>query len=124
MKKSVYYFEISRFGRATILVAASFVLFSGCSKKGANPEVLATVGNREITINDFKQEMEWRKQNERSLPAKEILLGEMIARELALQKAKSLGLEKDPDVQRTYQDILRSKLKERELGPRVAAVKV
>jgi parvulin-like peptidyl-prolyl isomerase len=82
------------------------------------------VGNREITAADFKQEVEWRKQNERPLPDKEILLGEMISRELALQKAKALGLEKDRDVQRTYEDILTSKLRERELVSRVSAVKV
>lgn len=123
MKKSVFQFEVSRICCVT-LVAATASIFSGCAKNAANSEALATVGNRQITISDFKEEIEWRKQNERPLPAKEILLGEMIARELALQKARALGLEKDRDVQRTYEDILTSKLKERELASRVNAVKV
>lgn len=124
MKKFVSYFEASRFCRTTILVAAMVSFFSACSKKEVNPEVLAKVGKREITISDFKQEVEWRKQNERPVPNKEILLGEMISRELTLQKAKALGLEKDFDVQRTYEDILASKLREGELATRVASVKV
>jgi len=124
MKRFVSYFETRRIGCATILIAATVAIFSGCSEKKANPDVLAKVGNREITVSDFKAEIEWRKQNERALPDKEVLLGEMISRELALQKARSLGLEKDRDVQRTYEEILASKLKERELAARLAAVKI
>jgi parvulin-like peptidyl-prolyl isomerase len=124
MNPIVFHFNASRFCRATILVASAAVIFSGCSEKKTNPDVVATVGNREITVADFKQEIEWRRQNERPLPDKEVLLGEMISRELSLQKAKALGLEKDRDVQRTYEDILASKLRERELAARLTAVKV
>ena len=42
--------------------------------------------------------LEWRKQTGRNLPDKEVLLGEMISRELAVQKARALGLEKDPEM--------------------------
>lgn len=124
MTKSVFHKASCRFACATILVVAAALVFSGCSEKKTNPDVLATVGTHEITIADFNEEIAWRQRTGRSLPEKDVLLGEMISRELSVQKAKSLGLEKDRDVQRTYDDILASRLRERELAARIDAVKV
>lgn len=120
MKK--FQFNSNGFYCATILLA--MVIFAGCSKKEANPDVLATVGKHEITVSDFNEEIAWRKKTGRSLPDKDALLAEMISRELSVQKAKSLGLDKSREVRRTYEEILASQLREQELASRIAALKV
>jgi parvulin-like peptidyl-prolyl isomerase len=107
-------------------LAAAAMLFSGCSQKVAAPDanVLATVGTTRITLDDFNREIAWRKQNERKIPGKEELLAEMISRELSLQKARSLGLEKDADLQRAYGDMLVAKVREKELSKAMASIQV
>jgi peptidyl-prolyl cis-trans isomerase C len=99
-------------------------LFSGRAPKSQGPAVLAKVGAREIAIEDFQQEVAWRRQNGRPVPDKAMLLEEMIARELRVQKARVAGLEHDPGVRRTYEDILAAKIEQRELMPLLEAAEV
>jgi peptidyl-prolyl cis-trans isomerase C len=105
------------------VVLLAMVVLNGCSPKRAG-EVLARVGDTVITTEDFKQEVQWRVAHNAALPEKGALLDEMVSRELALQKAKALGLEKSFDVQRTYQEMLVGELKDRELMPKVEAATV
>ena len=103
-----------------LALGASLGLLAGCAKKSApDPSVLARVGPREIRVADLKQEMEWRQKNRRPVPDAPALLEEMVAQELMLQRARAAGLEKDSEVQRAYRNVLITKIKERELTPRV-----
>jgi peptidyl-prolyl cis-trans isomerase C len=97
--------------------------FNGCSPKQTS-DVLARVGDRVITTDDFKNEVQWRLGHHHPLPERTVLLDEMVARELALQKAKALGLQNDADVQRGYDDMLVGELKDHELLPQVESAKV
>src|SRR5437870_866927 len=110
-------------GLAAVL-ALAMLLTSGCKPKATAPNVLARVGSREIRVEDFKKEVEWRIKNQRPLPDKQSLLEEMISRELLLQKARAAGLEDDPDVRHSYESLLAGKLRERLLTPRIDALKV
>ena len=111
--------------RLVLLAAlgAALVLGVGCKAKVTAPDLLAKVGSREIRVEDFKRELEWRRKNHRPLPDKEALLEEMITRELLVQKARAAGLENDPDVRRSHESLLASKIQEREMTPRLDAVK-
>jgi hypothetical protein len=104
------------------VLALAGLLVSSCSEK-PKPAVLATVGNANITLQDFQREVEWRTKNQYSLPEKQALLDEMIARELRLQKARSLGLDQDADLRRHYDSLLIAKLEQRELKPRLDELK-
>jgi peptidyl-prolyl cis-trans isomerase C len=106
-----------------MVATVATVALSGCSPKRSG-EVLARVGNTVITTDDFKHEMQWRLDHSRPLPEKSALLEEMIAHELALQKVQALGLEKDFNVQRNYQELLVGELRDRELAPKLTNVKV
>ena len=110
-------------GLAAVL-ALVMLLTSGCQPKATAPNLLAKVGSHEIRVEDFKREMEWRIKNQRPLPDKQSLLEEMISRELLLQKARAAGLEDDPDVRHSYENLLAGKLRERLLTPRIDALKV
>lgn len=95
----------------------------GCSPKRSG-EVLARVGDSVITSDDFKKEVQWRLAHNRSLPEKSVLLEEMVAREISVQKAKALGLDTNYDVQQTYREMLAGEVKDRELTPKVEGVKI
>lgn len=105
-----------------VLVLASLVGF-GCKKAGTS-SVLASVGPRQISIDDFRKEVERRQALRQPLPEREALLEEMINHEALLQRARQAGLEQDPTVQREIQVLLISRLRERDQASRLAAVKV
>lgn len=103
------------------LALAAFV--AACGKKPTGM-VLATVGDRKITIEDFRKEVERRVQARRPIPDKATLLHEMVTYEAMLQRAGAAGLADDPEVRREVNNILISRLQERELTPRLEAVNV
>jgi parvulin-like peptidyl-prolyl isomerase len=105
------------------MVIAFVAAVSGCSPTRSG-DVLARVGDNVITTDDFKNEVQWRLSHHRPLPDKTALLEEMVGRELALQKAKALGLQTNSDVQRNYNDILIGELKDQDLVPKVESVEV
>jgi parvulin-like peptidyl-prolyl isomerase len=105
---------------AALAVAA---IFSGCSKKPA-ADVLARVGDTEITVADFKLEYERRQANRQALPDRQVLLDQLIDRETFLQQARAAGLDKSADVRRACEDILIGKLKDTQLTPKISAATV
>lgn len=107
----------------TALAAAAGILAAGCSpKKSAN--VLARVGDRDITVEDFQAELKFRTANRQPVPDRQALLEQMIARETLVQQARAAGLANAADVRRTVDDVLIAKLKATRLAPQLDAVKV
>jgi len=105
------------------LMALAAVLASGCGKK-SGPDVLARVGGQVITVDDFKAELQRRSANRQTLPDRQTLLEEMIARAALVERARAAGLDQAADVRRTVDDVLIAKLKEAELEPKLDALKV
>lgn len=108
---------------AVCAVLTALALVAGCGKKSA-PDVLARVGEQAITVEDFKAELERRLANRQPVPDRQVLLEEMIDRAALVQRARAAGLDQAADVHRTFEDVLIAKLKETELDPQLAAVKV
>jgi len=106
---------------ALLASAAAIGFLGGCSRPAPHAAVLAKVGNREITADDFEREVQRYTRNGQALPDKQALLDDLIARELRVQKAIALGLNKDPEVERGYQILLASKLEQLELMPKLEA---
>ena len=119
------FLRISAFGfrisAALLLISA---LLPACSKKSVGPNVLARVGAREITVEDFERELQWYEKSRRPMPDREALLEQMISRELRLQKAKASGLENDPDVRRRYEAILAGRVDDLQLKPQLEQLTV
>jgi PPIC-type PPIASE domain len=116
---------LARLGPTAIACGVVFLLVSGCSRQTVpSSEVLAKVGQHEITLKDFEREIQWRRDARLPLPGRQQLLNEMINRELHLQKARAEGLENNFDVRRRYEDILARAVEKRDLMPRLAAVRV
>ncbi len=83
-------------------------------KTGANPagssEVVARVGNVEITVADFESQLSQQNPMFRARfntpEQKKRLLDGLVEREVLAQEAKRLGLEKDPEVQGAVKRIM------------------
>lgn len=72
-------------------IALAAFLITGCAKKPDKSQIIAQVNNYQVTINDFCQEAAM------SIPtaSKEQVLQDIIAKELLLQQAQKMDLDKD-----------------------------
>jgi peptidyl-prolyl cis-trans isomerase C len=102
---------------------AAFLLVS-CGQPEKPEVILAQVGEHRITAADFMNEVERRTASGRPVPYKETLLDEMIQRQALLQRVKSSGLHQESEIKREIDNLLIGKFLERELSPRVGAVRV
>jgi hypothetical protein len=78
-----------------------------------NKEVIAKVGQFEITKNEFEREMHYRGGDNLSALNKKALLEEMISKKLLLNQAYELGLPQERVIQREYNHLLIGKIRER-----------
>lgn len=105
-----------------LFFSATHFLFAQQNRAGDT--VVATVGAKKITLDDFNK-----KYNEVSAqaiinkPTKELFLEDLVRYEVGLQEAKKKGLEKDPYVQERFNQELYKIYLERELGKRVENIK-
>jgi len=104
----------------TVVVALAL---AGCSEK-IPADVLAKVGTHEIRTADLQREAERRRKLGRGVPEKKALLQEMVQYEALIQRAKSAGLDKDPQVARELGNLLVAKLLEQEVTTQLEKVTV
>jgi peptidyl-prolyl cis-trans isomerase C len=90
------------------LLCAAIAALSACQKRSEvadNSATLATINNQKITETELKHYMQLRQASKDPVidPAKErkAVLEEMIDRALLAQRAETIGVDKDPDVQYT-----------------------
>lgn len=97
-------------------------LFSSSSFAQAN--VLATVGNKTITIEDFNRKFNEVKAQASNPPTKEQFLEDLIRYSVGLQEAEKRNLQKDPVVIDRMNQELYKALLEKELGDKVQKISV
>ncbi len=90
----------------------------------ADPDLLATIGPRQIRVADFVREISRRGGSRQELLDRSALLHEMIVREALLVRARAAGLEEDPEFIREWQGLLIGCLRRRDLEPQLADVAV
>lgn len=106
-----------------LLTALLFVSLNSFAQKGN--EVVATVGSKKITLDEFnKKYSEVLSQVTVNPPSKKLFLEDLVRYELGLQEARKKGLEKDPQVQDRINQELYKGLLEKELGTKVQNIKV
>ena len=101
----------------------TLLLLLGCTKETETDKkdssaidqslVLATIGDRSISTDDFVQYLTI-KSNQRGMTKEKlsVYLGEMIREEVLYQHAKTLKLDKNPEIQQKIRQILSQKLLE------------
>lgn len=87
-------------------------------------QVLAKVGNREITKKEFEEKYALLKEQMLEVPDKKTLLDDMISFEVGVQEAQRRGLDKDPIIQDRMMQELYKGFVERELAPKTSKISV
>lgn len=110
---------------ACVACGFAVVVLSSCGQKSPAPQssgpaadVLAVVGNHEIKAAEFQDWM-LRRGVGTNDAAREALLRDVITHNAALQRAIALGIDKEPEFRRSWENMLVSRVRERELEPRL-----
>ncbi len=104
------------------LVISILLLIS--SNVYAQQEVVAQVGKKNITVQEFTKKYNEIRSQTINPPTKEQFLEDLIRYEVGVQEAEKRGLEKDPIVQDRFKQELYKALLEKELGQRVQKITV
>lgn len=108
---------------ASLIIAAllfGFVNFSFAEKN----EVVATVGNKKITLEEFNKKYNEVRLSTINAPAKSVFLEDMVRYELGVQEAEKRKLEDDPIVKDRIRQEMYKVLLEKELGQKVQKMEV
>jgi peptidyl-prolyl cis-trans isomerase C len=111
---------------ALLVVLASLLLLSGCGRpteSQTSGDIVATVDGKPIPRSTFEAELARVSRSGRTVNPRQVL-EELIQRERLVARAVRLGLEQDPEVQRAFQTILITRLKERELEPKIRSLDI
>ncbi len=113
--------------RASVAVAAgtasALLAITGCSRQD-DGEVLAVVGDKTITMEEFVRHLDVSRARSSVPVDAEELLRELVEREVLAQNAVNAGLMDDPEVREQMRDVLIAKFKERQLTPQLEEVEV
>ena len=105
----------------------SLGMLVSCDQKtapAAGPSVIARVGAQVITAEDVKNEAARRAAGNQTVPGKADLLQQMIDRLLLVERAKAAKLDAEFETRRALESVLITKLREKELEDKLAAVDV
>lgn len=89
-----------------------------------NAQVVAKVGNVEITQKDFDEKYALIQDQLIDVPDRKTLLNDLITFEIGVQEAYKRGLDKDPIIKDRMRQELYKGYVEKELGPKVAKISV
>lgn len=106
-----------------LLLTLGFLLAT-VSGAFAQQDVVAQVGNKKITVEEFNKKFNEVKASSINPPTKAQFLEDLIRYELGVQEAEKRGLEKDPIVQDRMRQELYKSLLEKELGDKVQKIQV
>lgn len=102
----------------------SMVITAALFQAPAFGQVLAKVGNEEITLKEFQEKLNDIRRRAINPPTPEQFLEDLIRFEVGLQEAKKRKMENDPAVRQAINEELYKGLVERSIGEKVAAIKV
>ncbi|KYG66729.1 hypothetical protein AZI86_06710 [Bdellovibrio bacteriovorus] len=105
------------------LIISIMLLIASTSFAQKN-EVVAQVGKKTITLEEFNKKFNEVKAQSVNPPTKELFLEDLIRYEVGLQEAEKRGFAKDPIVLERLNQEMYKALLERELGPRIQKIQV
>jgi parvulin-like peptidyl-prolyl isomerase len=90
----------------------------------ADSPVVATVGSKNITLDEFNRRYDEVKKRAVNPPPKKLFLEDLIRYEMGVQEAEKRELDKDPVVAERMREELYKSLVEKDLADKVAAIQV
>ncbi|MBX2988098.1 MAG: peptidylprolyl isomerase [Bdellovibrionaceae bacterium] len=109
-------------GLIAIAVAMVFSICAHAQNRGNT--VLAQVGSKKITLDDFTKKFDEIKSQTLNPPTKQQFLEDMVRYEVGVQEAEKRNLEKDPIVQDRVKQEMYKALLEKDLGQKVQKIQV
>ncbi|WP_415063450.1 peptidylprolyl isomerase [Bdellovibrio sp.] len=106
------------------LLISILLLISATSFAQKSTEIVAQVGKKSITLEDFNKKYNEVKSQTINPPTKELFLEDLIRYEVGLQEAEKRGLQKDPVVLERLNQEMYKALLEKELGPQIQKIQV
>ena len=106
------------------LIISALLLISATSYAQKAADVVAQVGKKSITVEDFNKKYNEVKSQTVNPPTKADFLEDLIRYEVGLQEAEKRGLQKDPIVLERLDQEMYKALLEKELGPRIQKIQV
>ncbi|UOF00382.1 peptidylprolyl isomerase [Bdellovibrio reynosensis] len=106
------------------LLISILMLISTTSFAQKSTEVVAQVGKKSITVEDFNKKYNEIKSQTINPPSKEQFLEDLVRYEVGLQEAEKRNLQKDPIVQERFDQEMYKALLEKDIGPRVQKIQV
>ncbi|QDK43677.1 hypothetical protein DOM22_00080 [Bdellovibrio sp. ZAP7] len=106
------------------LVISILMLIAAPAFAQKSSEVLAQVGKKTITLDEFNKKYNDIKSKTTNPPPKDLFLEDMVRYEVGLQEAEKRNLEKDPIVQDQLRQAMYKALLEKELGPKVQKITI
>ena len=109
-----------------IILGAALALTSCREPPGteADPNVLARVGPHSVTVEEFKTHLARRGGLRSGREHADALLEEMIDLEVLHAQALRMGLDRSPEIQRAWRNLLIGKLRKEALAPRLENLRV
>ena len=87
-------------------------------------EVVAVVGNKQITVKDLNDKYEEVLKQTLNPPTKDVFIEDLVRYEMGVQEATKRNIQDDPIVKERIRQEIYKGLIEKELGPAVAKIKV
>ena len=87
-------------------------------------DIVAVVGTKQITVKEMNEKYDEVLRNTINPPPKDVFLEDLIRYEMGVQEANKKGIQNDPIVQERIRQEIYKGLIERELGKKVADIKV
>lgn len=103
--------------------AVFLALILSCSTT-AIAQVLATVGNNKITVEEFNRKLDDIKKQAMNPPTPEQFLEDLIRYEVGAQEAEKMKLQNDPIVKERFKQVLYNSLLEKQLGKKVEDIRI
>lgn len=113
----------------TASAVAGLVLAVGCGSggpagSGADPEVVARIDEDVLTVEDVQREVDLRAGRAAPIPELPVLVDEMVERRILVEKAIAEGLDRDPELRRSWENLLIGRYKENHLRDQLRAITI
>lgn len=113
--------------RPSLAAVCMATLLAGCGSKEEDivdqDPVVIEVGERTIRLSEIQSEIDFLKsRGVATVGDPEGFIAEKLRREVALQEARELGLDKDPELQRQIENLLIGRLKQQQLALALANI--
>lgn len=105
-------------------VISILMLISATAFAQKSTDVVAQVGSKTITLEDFNKKYNEVKSQTINPPPKDVFLEDLIRYEVGVQEARKRGLEKDPIVQDQFNQVMYKALLEKDIGQSVQKIQV